>query len=431
MLAVSLGTTVVAIDISLPSIALPSVAKALSVAPSSAVQLVTISQLMLVMTLLPVSALGERLGYRSIFWAGLACFCVGGLLCFAAPTFPTLIAARGLQALGASATISVSTAMIRGIFPDSHLGQGLAVHSVVVSTANAIAPAIGGAILSWLDWKYIFIAGVPLALLSLVISPQLPVPVRRHLPYDWTSAILCAVAFGCITGGLEILVHQGVTAVGAGLIAVSVIVGTLFVRRELSQSDPILPLDLIRQKIIALSVIGSFLAFNASMLMLVTTPFRLSHYYGFSAGEIGALIAPWPLMIMISAPVAAILADRMPTAALGGLGMIASFCGMISLFFLPAEPAWFDIAWRMGLAGVGFGFYTSPNARLILKSAPRERTASAGGLISTNRLTGQVFGASFAAGLLALGPTGMNGAPVVAALLCLIAALLSLARLKP
>lgn len=428
MTTVSLGTALIAIDTALPNIALPVMAQSLQIAPGTAVQLVTVYQLVLVMLLLPVAALGGRLGYRRVYVAGLCLFIAGGLLCYFAPDFHTLLVARGLQACGASAAMSVTTAIIRSIFPDSHLGRALAVHSVVVSTANAFAPALGGLILSWFQWRAVFIVGVPLAFLALLSSSVLPQSIRRLVPFDWFSALLCAVAFGSVIGGLEMIVHNPQRAAGLVILLAGSVAGLFFVRRELAQEEPILPLDLLRRRVIALSVFGSFLAFNAAMLVTVIMPFRLSQQYGFSPAEIGTIMAPWPMMIMIAAPVAAILSDRFPPALLGGLGMLVSTAGVLALFLLPEAPDWLDVAWRMALSGVGFAFYTAPNARLILKSAPSHRTASAGGLTSTTRLTGQVLGASLAAGLLALGSAVSAWGPAVAALMCLTASACSFAR---
>ncbi|MBP6111915.1 MAG: MFS transporter [Sphingobium sp.] len=428
MATVSIGTVLMAIDIALPSIALPSMARSLHLESSTAVQLMTVYQLILVMTLLPVAALGERLGYRTIYIGGITLFSIGGVLCYFAPTFQLLLLARGLQALGASATTSVTTAIIRSIFPDSHLGRALAAHSVVVSTANAFAPALGGLIVAWFDWRMVFIVGVPLAVIALLCSSVLPPSVRREIPFDWTAALLCAMAFGSVAGGLELLVHSPLTLISLLVLGLGAAVAFFFVRRELSQPEPILPLDLIRQRVIALSVTGSFLAFNAAMIITVTMPFRLAHEFGFTPGQIGTLMAPWPLMIMIASPIAAILSDRIEPALLGGFGMAASVVGVLTLFFLPAAPDWIDISWRMALSGIGFAFFTQPNARLILKSAPRHRTASAGGLTSTTRLTGQVLGSSLAAGLLAFGALGSQWAPLVAAAMCLVASVCSFAR---
>jgi DHA2 family multidrug resistance protein-like MFS transporter len=134
---------------------------------------------------------------------------------------------------------------------------------------------------------------------------------------------------------------------------------------------------------------------------------------------------------MFVAPAAGALSDRVPAGLLGGIGMAIACAALLALGWLPAHPHYFDIAWRMMLCGAGFGLFLSPNARLIIGSAPRERAASAGGLISTTRMTGQTLGATLVAALLALGLGGGMTPPLAAAALAFIAGLCSLARLNP
>jgi DHA2 family multidrug resistance protein-like MFS transporter len=145
----------------------------------------------------------------------------------------------------------------------------------------------------------------------------------------------------------------------------------------------------------------------------------------------GILMAPWPLTNVVVAPLTGWLSNKVPAGILGGVGMAIAIFALIMIAFMPAHPTYFDIIWRMALCGSGFGTFLPPNARLIIGSAPRERAAAAGGLISTIRLLGQTSGATLVAALLALGiGTGMTP-PLVAAGLALIAGLCSIARLRP
>ena len=252
----------------------------------------------------------------------------------------------------------------------------------------------------------------------------------RRDPFDVLGAVMCAAMFGLVIGGLETMVHGNSPVVSAAIVATGLIVGWLFVRREQGETAPILPIDLLGRPVIALSVLGGFTAFTASMTLLLSTPFRL-HAMGFTAAEIGAAIAPWPLTNMIVAPLAGWLSDRVPAGVLGGIGMAVSITALLLLAALPADAGYFDIAWRMALCGSGFGTFLPPNARLIIGSSPKERAATAGGLISTVRLVGQTTGATVVAALLAIG-TGTGAVPpLVAAGLALIAAVCSLARLRP
>ena len=426
----SFGSALVIIDGGVANVALPTIARDLGVAQSSVVSIVTVYQVMLVMLLLPFSGLGERIGLRRTYRAGLMVFTIATILCFFARSLPFLLIVRAAQALGAAGVLSVSAALIRQIYPASQLGRGLGINSVVITSSAAIAPTIGGLVLAVAPWPWVFASAVPFAILSLALSRAIPDPKPRLTTFDIPGAVMCAAMFGLIIGGLESAVHGDSPVVSAAIVIAGIIVAIYFVRRELGEANPILPVDLLARPILALSSFGGFIAFTASMTLLISTPFRLASL-GFSAVEIGAVIAPWPLTNILVAPLSGYLSDRIPAGLLGGIGMIVSTAALLLLAFMPADPSWFDIAWRMALCGSGFGTFLPPNARLIVGSAPRERAAAAGGLVSTVRLTGQTTGATLVAALLALGVGDGRVPPMVAAGLALVAGLCSIARLRP
>jgi MFS transporter, DHA2 family, multidrug resistance protein len=245
------------------------------------------------------------------------------------------------------------------------------------------------------------------------------------------AAVLCALTFGLVISGLESAVHGDSPVVSVAIIVAGVVIGFLFVRRELTEKKPILPVDLLADRVMGLSVTGALMAFVASMTMVLSLPFRLQEVYGFTPGEVGAVISPWPLGAMLTAPLAGALSDRIPAGLLGGIGMTFATLALILIAYLPADATHLDIVWRMALAGAGFGLYLAPNARLIVGSAPRERAASAGGLVSTVRMTGQTLGATLVATLLAMNLGSGRTPALVAAGLALLAGLCSVARLEP
>ncbi len=431
ILAVSFGTALGVIDATIVTVALPTLARDLGVDSSAAVLVVTVYQLVLVMTLLPFSALGSRIGLRRLYQIGQLIFLVSTVLCFFARSLPFLLVVRALQALGAAASISVSSALIRAIYPARQLGRGLGISNVVVSSAGAFAPILGGLVLSVASWPWIFAAAAPLAVLSLALGQRaLPEPNPHDEPYDVLGALLCAMTFGLIISGLESGVHGNSPVISASVVALGVAMAVIFVRRELLSKMPILPVDLLAQPVLALSTLGGLLAFISSMTLILSLPFRLQQQFGFSPGEVGAVITPWPLAMMIFAPLAGILSDRFPAGLLGGIGMSIATAALLSLAFLPPHVTQFDLMWRMALSGLGFGLFLSPNARLIVHSAPHARTASAGGLISTTRLTGQTLGATLLAALLSLGVGNGRVPALVAAGLALLAGVCGVANLK-
>lgn len=430
--AVSLGTMLTIIDGAIAAVALPTIARDLHVDGSSAVLVVTVYQLILVMALLPFSALGDQIGLKRLYQGGQLVFTIATVLCFFAHSLGFLLVVRAFQAAGAAAALSVMAAMIRRIYPARHLGRGLGLNNIMGSVAGALAPTAGGLILAIAPWPWVFAAAAPFAVLSLALGRwALPDVPPRPGRYNLAGAMLNMATFGLLISGLEALVHGNSPVVSGAVVVVGLLFGVVLVLHERKEPLPVLPVDLLERPVLALSVAGAFTAFFASQLITLSLPFRLQHAYGFLPSEVGAMIAPWPLTTMIVAPIAGSLSDRYPAGLLGGIGMTIATTAAVLLAFLPPHPDFFDVAWRMSLCGAGFGLFLSPNARLIIGSAPRDRAASAGGLVSTTRLVGQTMGATGVATMLALGFGPTMWPAFVAGCLTIAAGLLSLSRLRP
>jgi len=430
--AISLGTMLTIIDGAIATVALPTIARDLHVDNSSAVLVVTVYQLVLVMALLPFSALGDRIGLKRLYQGGQVVFTIATVLCFFAHSLGFLLVVRALQATGAAASLSVMAAMIRRVYPAKHLGRGLGLNNIMGSVSGALAPTAGGLILAIAPWPWVFATAAPFAVLSILLGRwALPDVPPRPGAYNLAGAMLNMATFGLVIAGLEALVHGNSPVVSGAIVLIGLIFGLILVLHERREEFPILPVDLLARPVLALSVTGAFIAFFASQMLTLSLPFRLQHGFGFAPSEVGAMIAPWPLTTMFVAPLAGSLSDRYPAGLLGGIGMVVATAALLLLAFLPAHPTYFDIAWRMSLCGAGFGLFLSPNARLIVGSAPRDRAASAGGLVSTTRLVGQTTGATGIAAMLALGVGATPVPALFAAGLTVLACVFSISRLRP
>lgn len=427
IVAVSLCTTIASIDNGCVNIALPTLARDLHIEPSAAVLLVTTFQLILIMLVLPASALGDRIGHRKLFVYGQAVYMAATLLCFVATSLPTLMVIRAFQALGIAATSSVSSAMIRSIYPRKLLGSGLAINTATAATAASIAPTLGGLLLSFTTWRWLFCATVPLSLLSIWIGRRaLPNPQLQKAPYDISMALLCAAMFGLVIFGIERGMRDGWSTLAGGSLLLGVTAGAVFFQRQRGQARPLLPVDLLAQTPIALACLATLLTSIGSMTILLTLPFLLQHTLGYSPAQAGLVLGAWPVVMMIAAPTAGMLSDRIRPGWLGSIGMAIAVCGTMSLAFLPDAPTHVDLIWRIALAGAGFGLFTSPTARLIISAAPMERAAPAGALSLTTRMIGLVFGSIAAAVFLAADHGSASAPPLFAAALALLAGLCSL-----
>ncbi len=432
IVALSLGTVLTVIDGAIATVALPTIARDLQVDGSSAVLVVTVYQLVLVMTLLPCSALGDLIGLKKVYQGGQLIFTIATALCFFAHSLPFLLVVRALQAVGGAAALSVMQAMMRSIYPPEHLGRGLGINSVIVSVSAALAPTVGGLILGAAPWPWVFAAAAPFGILSLLLGrltmPDVP---ASGGDYDLAGAMLNMATFGLVFAGLEAAVHGSSPVVALAIVAIGIIFGILLVRHALSEPKPILPVDLLARPVLAWSTAGAFFCFIASIIPSLSLPFRLQHVYGLPPREIGAMIAPLPLSIMVMAPLSGMLSDRYPAGVLGAIGMGIAAVAMVCLGFLPAHLTYPAMLWRMMLCGTGFALFFAPNMRLVVGSAPRERAASAGGLVSTTRLTGQTLGATLVASMLSLGLEATAVPCLIGAGLLVLAGACSAARLRP
>jgi DHA2 family multidrug resistance protein-like MFS transporter len=432
IVAVSLGTILTTVDGTIVNVALPTIARDLHVSSSAAVLIVTIYQLVMMTMMIPFSALGDRFGFRATYQWGQIIFVVATALCFFARSLPLLVVVRGIQALGAAVTLSVSSAMIRSIYPASMLGRGLSLNTLIAATAASFAPTLGGAILAVAKWPWLFALAVPFGLLSIAIGRKtLPQANSRSISYDIPGAMMCAATLGIASTGFQSAAHGGPWIVTGALFALGAALGIVFVRRETGRARPVFPVDLLRQNKIALSSIGLLAAFIGSMIVTLTLPFRMQQQFHYTPAEAGAILVPWPLSILAVAPISGMLSDRIAPGILGGIGMCIAVAGLVSLAWLPASPHHIDLVWRIAVCGVGFAMYFSPNARQIIGSAPIERSASAGALTASIRQTGQTLGSTAVAAMLAGGIGTGSLPPLIAAAFGLIAGLCSVAVLKP
>jgi DHA2 family multidrug resistance protein-like MFS transporter len=175
-----------------------------------------------------------------------------------------------------------------------------------------------------------------------------------------------------------------------------------------------LPVDLFRRPLFALSAATAVCAFAVQGLSFVSLPFYFEDILLRSQVETGFFMTPWPLVVGIMAPIGGRLADRFPAGLLGGIGLVLLATGMLLLAALPASPGIANIVWRMVICGIGFGFFQTPNMKAIMSSAPPHRSGSASGIVATARLIGQTTGAALAA--LCFSLAGRNGATMALAL---------------
>ena len=426
-MAVLLTIMMAVLDGTIMNVALPIIAQDQGVSPAHAIWVVTAYQLAIVVSLLPLAALGEAIGFRKVYLSGIAIFGIASFLCAMAPNIEFLTAARVLQGLGGAALMSINGAVMRHIFPQAKLGRAIGWIAMTVSVSAAGGPTIASAILAVASWHWLFLINVPISILAIIVGYfTLPFNAPSRTRFDFISAFLNVLTFGGLISALGNVGTESDPALIGAQFGVAVIAGAFLVRRQLSKDRPMLPLDLLKLPVFACSIGSSICGFCAQMIAFVTLPFYFHDVLGYSATVTGLLMTPWPLATAVAAPVAGRLADKYSPIRLTGLGMMVFAIGLYAVTFVPEGGSYAGIIGALALCGIGFGLFQAPNNRLMLTSAPRDRSGGASGMLSTARLTGQSVGAALAAILIGTGggfelDTIMmvaSGAALASALIC-------------
>ncbi|MDP9097128.1 MAG: MFS transporter, partial [Pseudomonadota bacterium] len=368
-----LGVMLAGLDSAIANIALPTIARDLAATDAATIWVVNSYQLAVTVCLLPAAALGEIWGLKRIYGFGLILFTAASLACALSPTLPMLVASRLLQGAGGSCMAALGGALVRSIYPRALLGRGFATIALSVALSAALGPTLAALVLSVAHWPWLFLINVPVGLVAVPLFLRVaPAGQRRHRRFDWRGTVLSAATFGLIVTGVDGL---GGEARGVALaeLAAGLLFGAGLFWQQSHQATPMLPLDLLRIRLFALSMATSVCSYTAQILAYVSLPFLFQVVLHRTAVATGLLVTPWPLLVAFAAPLAGRLSDRYPAAVLGSLGLAVLASGLTLLATMPAAPADWDVAWRMAICGVGFGFYQTPNNITLMTAGPPAR----------------------------------------------------------
>ncbi|HEY4079360.1 MAG TPA: MFS transporter [Burkholderiaceae bacterium] len=415
LMAVLLGVVLATLDTAIANTALPNIAADLHSPAAASIWVINAYQLAVVATMLPFASLGDRFGPRRIFLGGIAVFTAASLICTFANTVPLLAAARVVQGIGAGAMMSVNIALIRLIYPASRLGAGVGMNALVVGISFALGPSVASVILSVANWPWLFGINVPLGLLAIGFAwPNLPRSEPHRHAFDPATALLTAVSFAALIFTLSSTAQlQSLTQIGISALITVVSVVCLLVRQA-GHAAPMLPVDLLRRPMFALSTVTAIAAFATQGVAFVALPFYFEEVLHHDPVHTGFLMTAWPVIVAAAAPIAGRMSDRVSPGLLGGIGLALLSVGMVALTMISEQTSVPMIVICMAICGAGFGMFQAPNLKALMSSAPPERSGGASGVIGVARLLGQSSGAASVALCFHLG--GTNGAALALAL---------------
>jgi DHA2 family multidrug resistance protein-like MFS transporter len=408
VLAILLGTFMANLDSAIANIAMPVISHDLGSSAATTVWVVNSYQLAVGIAVLPLAALGEMLGYKRIYMTGVVVFTLASIGCVMSTSIAELIASRALQGLGGACLATLAPALLRSAFPHKLAGRGIALLALTVAVSATMGPTVAAGILHLGDWRWLFGINLPIGVCVFAVG-LIAVPSNEGVarPFDLAGAILSAATLTLLILGVGGLGggQGGFNAVALLEIGVAVVAGIVLYFQQRRSAAPLVPLDLLRIPVFSMSVLTSICSYAAQTLAFISLPFLLEHQLARTPAITGLLMTPWPLVIIFIAPLSGRLSDRYPAGVLCSIGLAMLAVGLASTALLPADPSNFQVAWRMAFCGIGFGFFQTPNNRVILTAGPRTRSGAASGMMTMARLIGMTLGAAFAAVLFEVSPT--------------------------
>ncbi len=415
MVATGLGIFLGTLDSSIVNVALPTMAKELDTT-FAAVQWVVIAYLLTLATLtLSVGRLGDMVGKKRIYTAGFAVFTLGSVLCGTAPGIEWLVGFRVVQAIGASMIFALGMAIITQAFPPGERGRALGISGTLVSIGIVMGPSLGGLIVDQWSWRWIFIVNLPIGIFGTVAAhrfvPDVPPPGGQR--FDFKGAAVFFVALLTFMLGLSLAQSHGFgSAVVVSLLGVGIVVVAIFVLIERRVEQPMLDLDLFRNRLLTINLLTSWMTFFAISGLFILAPFYLENVLGATPREVGLLVAPAPLLLGLAAPVSGSMSDRIGPRRVLVVGLLILVGGYLTMQLLQQDsPTWMIMA-VMAPVGLGMGIFQSPNNSAVMGSARSDRLGVTSAMLTITRITGQLTGIAVLGAIWALRVSYHYGATI-------------------
>jgi EmrB/QacA subfamily drug resistance transporter len=409
LMVLCLGTFAILMDATIVNVALPSMITGLHAPLDQALWIINSYLLVFAALLILASRLGDMLGPRRLFVAGLALFALSSALCGAAQTPGELIAARVLQGVGAAAIAPQAMVIIRSIFHGRQMGTAFGVFSSMIGLAAVSGPVIGGVLTTYLSWRWVFYVNLPIAAVGIALSYVFVPEIRTRNKHSLdlvgvllAAAGLTAVCFGVIEGQRYSwgTVKYGITI--PEIIGLGVVLLAAFAAWELHQREPLIPLGLLRSRNFAIIVALSLAVQFALQSMLLINSINLQSALGFSAIHAGLTGLPSTLAMTSLAPFAGRITDRIGGKRVLATGLALYAAGIAGVAAVASAHAnSLTFAPVLLVAGLGMGAIFAPLATMAMHAAPQHQAGAASGVVNTSRQLGGTLGGAVAGAVLA------------------------------
>lgn len=391
MLLSSLGT-------SIANVGLPALAHAF-IASFPEVQWIVLAYLLAITTLIvSVGRLGDILGRRRLFLAGIFLFTGASVLCGVAPTLWLLIAARGAQGLGAAVMMALSMAFVGETVPKAKIGSAMGLLGTTSAIGTALGPSLGGVLIAGFGWRAIFLVNVPLGILTLLLA-HCSLPADRRVPksevagFDSVGTLLLALTLAAYA----LAMTSGRGSFGPLNMALLLAAGCgtgLFVLAETRAASPLIRLAMFRDPKLSAGLAMSALVSTVMMATLVVGPFYLSQALGLRSALVGVVMSVGPLVAALTGVPAGRMADRVGAQFMTMMGLIGIAAGCSILSMMPATLGVSGYIAPIVVITAGYALFQTANNTAVMSDIGSDQRGVISGMLNLSRNLGLITGAS-------------------------------------
>jgi EmrB/QacA subfamily drug resistance transporter len=402
LVVLTTGFFMILLDTTIVNVAIPAMSTSLNTTFDQILWVLNAYILVYAVLLITAGRLGDLFGQRALFAIGLFVFTVASALCGLSQNVGELIAARIIQGVGGALLTPQTLSIITSLFPPERRGAAFGVWGAVAGLATVTGPTLGGALITYIDWRWIFFINVPIGIAALIatfaIIPDLR-PGRSHgldvIGVILATAGLFAIVFSLIEGQRY---SWGEFAYGVTIpeiIAAGVALIVVFVIWERYQAEPLVPLSLFAERNFAVANwIAAAISFGLLGLILPITIY-LQSARGFSALTAGLTLAPMSLTSMVFAPFAGRLADRIGGKYILTTGISLFAIGFGTFAFVAGpDSTWLTFLLPAIIAGAGMGMTFAPMTTVAMRNISPRVSGAASGVLNTTRQLGAAIGSA-------------------------------------
>jgi EmrB/QacA subfamily drug resistance transporter len=389
------------LDSTIVNIALPVISHDLKIPMNQATWTVSLYLIVLSGLLIFFGRLGDLIGKVKVFRIGTVIFTAGSLLAGINLGIWFLLFARFIQAIGAAMTMSNSFGITTAIFPIELRARAMSTIGIFVSLGSITGPGMGGIILQFFHWSFIFWVNVPIGIIAMILGGLL-LPKEEKVKLnkkqiDFAGTILFFLTISLFFLAVEIGQNLGfLHAIVMVCFAVSILMFVFFIVQERSAQSPMIKLGIFRNRLFTISLVACVLNFMTNFFSSIILPFYMEDFKGMTPGAAGVVMMFYPGMMMIFAPIGGYFADKYNKEAISLLGIGLSVAAQFGYIrFAGNTPLWMLIVFT-GINGAGAAFFSSPNNALVMNSVDKHYLGVAGSLNSLARNIGTILGISIA-----------------------------------